>query len=349
MKTSTLNIGHLSNADLLSRFGKLVQTERKITHLVLECIAEIDARKLFLDKAYPSLYEFLVQEFGYSSSAALRRIESARLLREVPEVAVKIESGALNLSQLSKVQQAVRAVQKIADRKLDIEEKKELLNRIEHTTQQQTEVILCQALSLPVLVENKERVHRDESVTLTITFSKEQIAILKQAQDLVAHAVSEQNWAEAITYLAKKEIQRRTKLREATQVTTAAGVRIKSDTDKSKNMATDKDIGIRPTSAVRNEHQNSNETKTQNKIQPQSLTHPGRKPLRTSIKKTILNHDKCCQFKDHSTGKICGSTRFLQVDHRQAVWAGGSNDLQNLEILCSQHNQHKYRQESFLD
>ncbi|MBO9667386.1 MAG: DUF222 domain-containing protein, partial [Bdellovibrio sp.] len=202
MKNSALNISHLSNADLLTRFGKLVQTERKITHLVLECIAEIDSRKLFLDKAYPSLYEFLVQEFGYSSSAALRRIESARLLREVPEVAAKIESGALNLSQLSKVQQAVRAVQKIEDRKLDLEEKKELLNRIEHTTQQQTEAILCQALSLPVLVENKERVHRDESVTLTITLNKEQIAILKQAQDLIAHAVSEQNWAEAITYLA---------------------------------------------------------------------------------------------------------------------------------------------------
>ncbi|MFM6930322.1 MAG: DUF222 domain-containing protein [Bdellovibrio sp.] len=211
MQNSTFKINFLSNSDLLVRFGELVQTERKITHLVLECIAEIDSRKLYLDKAYPSLYEMLVQGFGYSSSAALRRIESARLLREVPEVAAKIESGALNLSQLSKVQQAVRAVQKIEDRRLDVAEKKELLSRIEHTTQQQTELILSQALSLPIFIEDKEKNHRDESVTLTMTFSKEQMVILKQAQDLIAHAVPDKKWADAMTYLAQKEIERRTK------------------------------------------------------------------------------------------------------------------------------------------
>lgn len=208
-----MKIQYLSNFELLGRFGKLVRTERKITHLVLECIAEIDSRRLYLDKAYPSIYEFLVEEFGYSSSAALRRIESARLLRDVPELAEKIESGAINLSQLSKVQQAVRAVQKLEDRKVDIAEKMELLSRIEYTTQQQTEVILCQALSLPVLVEDKQRMHRDESVTLTITFSKEQMDLLNKVQDLIAHAVPEKKWSEVMTYLAQKEIQRRTHVR----------------------------------------------------------------------------------------------------------------------------------------
>ncbi|MBO9668089.1 MAG: HNH endonuclease, partial [Bdellovibrio sp.] len=179
----------------------------------------------------------------------------------------------------------------------------------------------------------------------------EQIAILKQAQDLIAHAVAEQNWADAITYLAKKEIQRRTKLRETTQVATVAGVRIQSNRNMDKDTDANTHKSIKPTNAVRDEHQNINEAriKAKTKIQTQSLAHPVRKPLRTSVKKIVLNHDKCCQFKDRKTGKICGSTRFLQVDHRQAVWAGGSNDLQNLQILCSRHNQHKYRQESFLD
>ena len=310
MNNSNFNISHLSNLELLNRFGKLVQTERKITHLVLDCIAEIDSRKLYLDKAYPSLYEFLVQEFGYSSSAALRRIESARLLREVPGLACKIESGALNLSQLSKVQQAVRTVQKVEARKLDIQEKQELLNRIEHTTQQQTEVILSQALSLPIFAEDRTKHHRDESVTLTITFSKEQMAVLKQAQDLIAHAVPEKNWAEAITYLAQKEVDRRTQSRNdkpqsATgKPTPAAGVAV-------------------------------------GKI-------PSRKPLLNTTKKVILRRDKCCQYKDKTTGKICGSTRFLQADHRQPIWAGGDDKPDNLQILCAQHNQHKYRQESFL-
>ena len=121
-----MDLRTLSNIELMSRFGKLVQTERKITHLVLECISEIDVRKIYLERAYPSLFEFLTKVFGYSPSAAVRRIESARLLREVPEIALKIEDGSLNLSQLSQVQQAIRITQKQESRKVLLEEKREL-------------------------------------------------------------------------------------------------------------------------------------------------------------------------------------------------------------------------------
>lgn len=83
-------ISSFSNDDLMIRFGKLVQTERKITELVLDCINEIERRKIYRARAYPSLFEFLVKEFGYSPSSAVRRIETARLLREIPAVSAKI-------------------------------------------------------------------------------------------------------------------------------------------------------------------------------------------------------------------------------------------------------------------
>ena len=172
-------VKQLSNNDLITRLGKLVQSERKIMHLILECIAEIDMRKLYLEKAYPSLYEFLIKEFGYSPSAAIRRIEAARLLREVPEVSQKIESGALNLSQLSQLQHASRFVQKTENRKVTPADKRDLLLKIENTTQAHTELILAQELALPIVSQNKTTTHRDESVTLTMTFCKEQIALLQ--------------------------------------------------------------------------------------------------------------------------------------------------------------------------
>ena len=164
-------VKNLSNSALVERFNKLVRTERKITHLVLECIAEIDHRQLYLQKAYSSLYDYLIKEFGYSPSAAHRRISSARLLRDVPEMAEKIESGSLNLSQLTKVQHAIRNVQKTEKRKMAASEKREILNKIQNTTQEKTELILVQELNLPVDVIEKEKIHRDESVTLTMTLS----------------------------------------------------------------------------------------------------------------------------------------------------------------------------------
>jgi hypothetical protein len=68
----------LANELLVERFGKLVRTERKISHLVIACIAEIEIRKIYLDRAYPSLFEYLTQEFGYSESAAYRYESVAR-------------------------------------------------------------------------------------------------------------------------------------------------------------------------------------------------------------------------------------------------------------------------------
>lgn len=322
----------LSNTDLLTRFARIVRTERKITHIVLRYIAEIDSRRLYLDRAYPSLYEFLVKEFGYSSSAALRRIESARLLREVPEVANKIESGAVNLSQLSKVQQAVRIVQKLEDRKVSSDEKRQLIGLIENATQEQTDLILSQNLQIPLTVENKERTHHDESVTLTVTFTKEQITLLKKTRDSIAHSVPVNGWSEVLSYLAEKEYKRRSKIRLKKQGTIANKSKAKENTPSLPN----------------------DKIKAQKKLPLHS--HPlqiysepeNEKPkaLLNSVKKAVIIRDKHCQFKDPKTGKLCGSTRFLQVDHRKPLWAGGSHDIENLQVLCSQHNRHKYLRES---
>ncbi len=311
-------VEHLSSLELLERFGKLVRTERKITHLILECIAEIDHRKIYLQKAHSSLYEYLIKEFGYSPSAALRRIESARLLREVPEMAEKIETGALNLSQLSKVQQAIRAVQKTEQRKMSLPEKRELILKIENTTQENTELILAQELHLPAEVENKTKVHRDESVTLTMTLSKEQMELLQKVGNLISHAVPEKKWADVVCYLAKKELDRRTK----------------------------KKSEIPQTEVIRN---TGHETRA---ITPSPLqkSNPAtiRKPIPSVLRKTILHQAAHCEFKDAKTGKLCGSQRFLQIDHIVPVWAGGTNEAKNLRTLCADHNQFKYLQEAGL-
>lgn len=71
-----------------------------------------------------------------------------------------------------------------------------------------------------------------------------------------------------------------------------------------------------------------------------------RKSISLNVRKEVLNRDKCCQFKDSKTGKICGNTRFAQIDHIQSIWAGGTNDPLNLQQLCAKHNQYKYRKEA---
>jgi 5-methylcytosine-specific restriction endonuclease McrA len=297
-----MKVKSLSNPELLERFNKLVRTERKITHLVLECVAEIDRRQLYTQKAYSSLFDYLVNEVGYSPSAANRRIASARLLREVPEMAEKIETGALNLSQLSKVQQAIRAVQKNENRKMEVAEKRELLSKIENTSQQKTELILAQELNLPVEAIEKTKQHRAESVTLTVTLSKEQMKLLKKVGDLISHAVPEKKWAMVLTYLAQKEMDRRTKV--------PPKLKQQAMTENTTSVAEVKTMKKRPN-------------------------------IPAPLRKSLLHPNAKCEFKN-SEGKLCQSTRFLQIDHIKSVSRGGGNELENLQVLCGVHNRHKF-------
>jgi hypothetical protein len=46
-----------------------------------------------------------------------------------------------------------------------------------------------------------------------------------------------------------------------------------------------------------------------------------------------------CSFKDPETGKCCGSTYFLELDHIVPVALGGSNEPSNLRLRCRGHNQ----------
>ena len=104
-------------------------------------------------------------------------------------------------------------MKKTESRQVDINEQRELLKKIENTTQDQTELILSQELNLPLIVEAREKIHRDESVTITMTFSKEQMALLEQAQGLISHSVPGGQWTDVMMYLAQKEIVRRTQIK----------------------------------------------------------------------------------------------------------------------------------------
>src|SRR6056297_33670 len=106
-------LSYFSNEQLLNHAQELAKTERKIYRQVLESLEEIERRKLYLQRGYSSLFSFCTEFLQYSSSAAMRRIESMRLLKglEVEDkkgLQIKLEKGDLNLTHLSQVSRLVR-------------------------------------------------------------------------------------------------------------------------------------------------------------------------------------------------------------------------------------------------
>lgn len=105
-------IKRLSNGELILNLEKLVQSERKITHLILIHILEVDSRRLYAELGFDSMFSYLTRGLKYSESSAQRRLQSARLLKSLDEnsrqeTLQKIEQGQLNLSQLSLAQRGL--------------------------------------------------------------------------------------------------------------------------------------------------------------------------------------------------------------------------------------------------
>lgn len=64
-------------------------------------------------------------------------------------------------------------------------------------------------------------------------------------------------------------------------------------------------------------------------------------------RRVVFEKYDCCQWRDETSGKICGSKFQLQVDHIVPKWAGGTNAPENLQILCSTHNRLKYEHDKY--
>ena len=203
----------LSNQELESQLKQLVQRERQLLHVILQHINEFATRKLYLERAYSSLYEYLTKELGYSGSAAMRRIEAARLLRDVPVVAQKIQEGTLNLSQIGELSRSIKEKESTTGLKVTELQKEGLVARIIGKTTLETQKELAVALDIPVKDFEKQKMQKDESVRLELTFTKEQYQKLLTCRDLAAHLLEkihrDSSWASVFEVLADQYLARK--------------------------------------------------------------------------------------------------------------------------------------------
>ena len=97
---SSYCLSHLSDPVLLRALAALVAQDRATTAALLAHLAEVDARKLYLPAAYPSMFAYCVGELRLSEDAAYKRIQAARTARQFPALFTALADGRLHLSGL---------------------------------------------------------------------------------------------------------------------------------------------------------------------------------------------------------------------------------------------------------
>jgi len=91
------SLSHLSDHALLRDLAALVARDRTTTAALLAHIAEVDARKLYLPAAYPSMFAYCVGELRLSEDTAFKRIRVARMARQFPAILGALADGRLHL------------------------------------------------------------------------------------------------------------------------------------------------------------------------------------------------------------------------------------------------------------
>jgi len=93
-------LGDLSNEELLARLRAHIGTGHAWQARLIEYLAEVERRRLDVEYACSSIWDFCVRKLGMSDGEAHRRIAAARVIREFPRALAYLERGDIHLCGL---------------------------------------------------------------------------------------------------------------------------------------------------------------------------------------------------------------------------------------------------------
>lgn len=336
---------NLSNIALHAKLSSLVADERRLTLEVLHHLRECEKRRLYAERGHSSLFEYATRELGYSESAAQRRISTMRALREVPEIAQKLETGELKLTQVAQAQTFFRNERKLG-KSYSNQQKRDLFRSMEGRSSRDTEKLLAERS--PESVHRMERIQPIAPNLNRILFTAEDALVEKLAKvrDRFAHQLpASATLEEVISFLADKILKepRAKKLcEEKSRATDKRGSIAKTTTE------TDEETETNARTMV--EANNDNEVAKKKKIAlndedplpaPEAKERPRSRYIPIEVRREVWRRDKGkCTYRSALTQKTCQSTHRLQIDHiRPFALGGSSTDPANLRLLCFRHNQ----------
>ncbi|MGZ3688154.1 MAG: DUF222 domain-containing protein [Bdellovibrionota bacterium] len=212
------NLKTLPAQELLSKTKTLAAEERRITAEILQHLREIERRKLYADCGFSSLHAYCVGELQYSEASAQRRIESMRLLRELPELEGKIREGSLNLTTVAMVGTFCKKVHH------STEQKRELLLKVENQSKRETEKILA-SIAPEAMRRDSERAVSEDLVEVRMTIPRTVLKKIQRVRELTSHQNPDPTYAELLGMLSEEFLKKHAPERQTPRITPPAECR----------------------------------------------------------------------------------------------------------------------------
>ena len=370
----------MTDNQLLLQTKNLVQKERQINIQVLQHLQEIESRKLYLEKGFPSLFEYAIKELVYSHSAAYRRIKAMRLCRDIPQATLKIKTGSLNLTTASQLQTFF--------------EKKKRKDKTQVLKANNSDKCDAKSTFLPAAGCVKDNVDKDKKeenklenkppIELNPT---QKLELIKQAE-----GQSSRELERTLFEIDPEVCNEKEKIRDINNNKVEIKVILDKDcqqkledlkkllSHKNPNMSYGElinllaELGLNkydPKRRINKQNRILSKTPTPTQAKKTTDKNPKKLPIQTT-KQRSLNNQKYlkpiryipsvvkhhiwmrdqgqCTYVCPKTKRKCSSNHLLQIDHIKPFSLGGTHEADNLRLLCANHNQFTFsRYQKYID
>ena len=322
----------LTDATLLQELDQTARRSRETTAMLLAQMGEVDERRAYLPRAYPSMHAYCVGHLHFSEDSAWKRIQAARGVRAVPAMLDAIADGRLHLSAVIALAPHVtreNAAERIAAAShRTLAEVRGLVTAWSASETGVDGAPLLEALaagasvlanftkmspeldSNPVTPEElsvrpnlgTETVLAPTRRPVTHLFDDETLALLEELRNLLAHQVPSGDPAEVLKLCMREKLTR----------------------IQRRRCGASADARAHHVAAAR-------------------MPLADARHIPGEVRREVWDRDAgACTFES-DRGHRCGSRRFVEFDHVIPIARGGVSTADNLRLRCRAHNQFEAR------
>jgi 5-methylcytosine-specific restriction endonuclease McrA len=297
-----MQLTNLTDAQLMGSLMMVCGQGRAVLARLLAHLGEVEERRLHLEAACSSMFDFCVRKLGMSDGEACRRITAARLARRFPDLLVRIEHGQITLSTIDLVKHV-----------LTCDSYDEIVDAVAHKTKHEVLAFLAQRAPKPDVPASITTV--PTQVTLTPAPSP---AVVATAEPQLAPLSATRHH---VQFTASDEL--RQKLERA------------ADLMRHANVSGDLAVVVeRAVDLLIEKLEKTRLGKTSRPKPPSEDT----EDISAATRRAVFARDgERCTFCD-AAGNRCPARTLLELDHVLSHALGGTNDEDNLRVRCRAHN-----------
>jgi hypothetical protein len=330
-------LDHRSNEQLLAGLDTIVRSCRQRTAELVAHLGEVEARRLHLEAACGSMFDYCVKRLGLSEDEACRRIDVARLARRFPALFPQLASGKISLT----VAAALKPY-------LAEDNHAEALAAVTGKTVQQAREALAALFPRPDVAPSMRKLPERRAVPSAIALPTLEVlhaaapskGALEGANATTPAPARVAQSAPATPARIAPPIEPLSEARYRVQFTGSTSLKEKLDRarDLMRHRNPSGDIGPIVEQALDLLLKQLMKERFGAAQKPRPSGAVTSRRVSNAARRAVIERDGLqCSWVDVQ-GRRCESRAWLELDHRHPRAKGGGSEPENMRVLCRSHN-----------